>query len=71
VILDELVVGEFRQESKAALLRIIDGLIAQGAKGIILGCTEIPLLIKDGDCSVPMFDTTRIHAQAAVEMALA
>jgi aspartate racemase len=71
VIYDELVAGELRQESKAALLQIIDGLIARGAKGIILGCTEIPLLIKDGDCSVPIFDTTRIHARAAAEMALA
>ena len=71
VIFDELVAGELRQESKADLLRIIDGLIARGAKGIILGCTEIPLLIKGGDCSIPIFDTTRIHARAAAEMALA
>ncbi|MGO9412157.1 MAG: aspartate/glutamate racemase family protein [Spirochaetia bacterium] len=70
VIYDELVAGELRQESKAALVRIIDGLIARGAQGIILGCTEIPLLIKDGDCAVPVFDTTRIHALAAVELAL-
>jgi len=71
VIFEELVAGQLRPESKVVLLRIIDRLIARGVKGIILGCTEIPLLIKEGDCSVPVFDTTRIHAQAAVEMALA
>jgi aspartate racemase len=70
IIYDELVAGELLQESKATILRIIDGLVRQGAKGIILGCTEIPLLIKDGDCSVPVFDTTRIHALAAVDLAL-
>jgi aspartate racemase len=71
VIYDELVVGELRQESRAVFLRIIDGLVARGAQGIVLGCTEIPLLIKEGDCPVPVFDTTRLHAQAAVDMALA
>jgi len=70
IIYDELVAGELLQESKATILRIIDGLVRRGAKGIILGCTEIPLLIKDGDCSVPVFDTTRIHALAAVDLAL-
>jgi aspartate racemase len=70
VIYEELVAGELRQESKAAFLQIIDGLISRGAQGIILGCTEIPLLVKDGDCSVPVFDTTRIHALAAVDLAL-
>jgi amino-acid racemase len=70
VIYDELVAGERRQESRAELLRIIDGLVSRGAQGIILGCTELPLLIKDGDCSVPVFDTTRIHALAAVDLAL-
>ncbi len=70
VIYDELVAGELRQESKTVFLQIIDGLISRGAQGIILGCTEIPLLVKDGDCSVPVFDTTRIHALAAVDLAL-
>jgi aspartate racemase len=50
--------------------RIIANLIQQGAEGIILGCTEIGLLVKDEDSRVPLFDTTSIHAQAAVEMAL-
>jgi aspartate racemase len=53
------------------MLRIIDDLVMRGAKGIILGCTEIPLLVKEGDCSVPVFDTMRIHGLAAVEFALA
>ncbi len=71
VIYEELVVGEIRQESREAFVRIIDGLVGQGCEGIVLGCTEIGLLIKDGDCAVPLFDTTRIHALAAVDMALA
>ncbi len=45
-------------------------LVSKGAQGIILGCTEIGLLVGDGDCTVPLFDTTRIHAIAAVEKAL-
>ena len=71
VIYDELVAGELRRESKTAFLRIIDGLVSRGAQGIILGCTEIPLLIKEEDCPVPVFDTTRLHALAAVDLALA
>jgi aspartate racemase len=70
VIYDELVKGVIRQVSKAQYLEIIDGLVRQGAEGVILGCTEIGLLVKDGDCRAPLFDTTRIHAEAAVEFAL-
>jgi aspartate racemase len=70
VIYDELVLGAVRPESKQVYLRIIDDLVAAGAEGIILGCTEIGLLVQDGDCRVPLFDTTRIHAEAAVELAL-
>jgi aspartate racemase len=71
VIFDELVVGEIRQDSRKKYLDIIQHLIDGGAGGIILGCTEIGLLIRDGDCREPLFDTTRIHAAAAVEYALA
>ncbi len=71
VIYDELVVGEIRQESKERYLNIIQQLVDGGAEGIILGCTEIGLLVHQGDCRVPLFDTTRIHAVAAVEYALA
>ena len=71
VIYDELVVGETQQTSKERYLEIIEHLIGDGAQGVILGCTEIGLLIHEGDCRVPLFDTTRIHAEAAVEYALA
>lgn len=70
VIYEELVLGKIIPESKAEYLRIIESLAAQGAEAIILGCTEIGLLVKDEDCRLPLFDTTRIHALAAVEMAL-
>lgn len=70
VIYDELVLGEIRQESREKYKRIIDKLITVGAQGIILGCTEIGLLVKKDDSKVPLFDTTTIHAVAAVEFAL-
>jgi aspartate racemase len=70
IIYEELVHGIIRDESKQEYLRIINGLIGQGAQGIILGCTEIPLLIKQSDCNVPVFDTTTIHALRSVEIAL-
>jgi aspartate racemase len=71
VIFEELVLGRIVPASKAEYLRIIDNLVQSGAEGIILGCTEIGLLVAQGDCRVPLFDTTRIHALAAVERALA
>lgn len=67
---DELGRGVLNPETKKQYLAIIQGLLDQGAEGIILGCTEIPLLIKAEDLSVPVFDTTKIHAQAAVDFAL-
>ena len=70
VIYDELVLGKIRPASKAEYLRIIAGLAQAGAEGIILGCTEIGLLISQADSRLPLFDTTRIHALAAVEYAL-
>lgn len=71
VIYEELVLGEVRPASKAHYLRVIEALVQAGAEGVILGCTEIGMLIGAGDCAVPLFDTTRIHAVAAVEYALA
>jgi len=71
VIYDELVAGQISPASKKEYLRIISQLVEQGASGIILGCTEIGLLVKDGDSPVPLFDTTLIHAIAAVDYALA
>jgi aspartate racemase len=70
IIYDELVVGRILPESKAAYRRIIDNLVSAGAQGIILGCTEIGLLVKPEDSPVPVYDTTRIHAEAAVDLAL-
>ena len=71
VIYDELVVGEIRPASRVRYIEIIERLIQEGAEGIILGCTEIGLLVHADDCQAPLFDTTRIHALAAVEYALA
>ena len=70
IIYEELCVGILRPESKEHLSRIIDQLVQAGAQGIILGCTELGLLISDPEGSVPVFDTTRIHALAAVATAL-
>ncbi len=70
IIYEELVFGVIKESSKKEFLQIIDNLIQQGAGGVILGCTEIPLLIKQEDVSVPIFDTTTIHALAAVDFML-
>ena len=70
VIYDELVLGEIKQHSKEQYVGIIERMIDQGVEGVILGCTEIGLLIHEQDSRVPLFDTTRIHAEAAVEYAL-
>lgn len=67
VIYTELAKGELNPESKQKYVQIIDQLIKDGAEGIILGCTEIPLLIKPEDVPVPIFDTTKIHAQAGFD----
>lgn len=71
VIDTELVKGLILPESKSRFLKIIDDLRTKGAEGVILGCTEIPLLIKQEDTSLPIFDTTRIHSLAAVDFAVA
>jgi aspartate racemase len=69
-IYNEFSKGVFLPETKQQYLRIIDLLIKRGAGGIILGCTEIPILIKQEDCPVPVFDTGLIHSIAAVDFAL-
>jgi aspartate racemase len=69
-ITDELLKGIFKEESKAGFLQIMNRLHSQGAEGIVLGCTEIPLLIKQQDTELPLFDTLRIHSLAAVDFAL-
>jgi len=70
VIQTELVRGRFLEPSRAAYRAVMAKLVEQGAQGIILGCTEIPLLISQADATVPVFDTTALHATAAVDMAL-
>ena len=70
VIYDELVHGVVRDESRAEYRRIIDRMVAGGAEGVILGCTEIELLIRQEDVTVPAFPTTALHVQAAVDFAL-
>jgi len=71
VIFDELCAGKIYNESRERFVQIINRLVDEdGAQGVILGCTEIPLLIKQKDVEVPIFDTMTIHAEAAVKYAL-
>ena len=70
VIYEELCKGKIESSSRQAYIEIIGRLINGGAEGVILGCTEIPLLIRQQDVDVPVFDTTALHAEAAVDMAL-
>jgi aspartate racemase len=70
VIYDELVAGRIRNESRARLVAVIRRLAERGAQGIILGCTEIPMLVNDKDAGMRLFDTTAIHADAALSYAL-
>ena len=70
IIYRELAQGVVREGSRQAYVEVIRGLKRRGAQGVILGCTEIPLLIKAADSPIPVFDTTALHAAAAVEFAL-
>lgn len=70
IIYDELVVGVIRPESRSRYLAVIDDLLQGGCEGVILGCTEIGLLVQPEHVSAPVFDTTRLHALAAVDEAL-
>ncbi|MGG4046244.1 aspartate/glutamate racemase family protein [Paenibacillus favisporus] len=70
IIYEELCLGKIHQESRDYYKKVIQGLIESGAEGIILGCTEIGLLVKPEDAEVPLFDTTYIHACEAVNMSL-
>lgn len=71
VIYEELCLGQINPASRLAYQQIIAGLVAQGAEGVILGCTEIGLLVQPDDAAVPLFDTTAIHARTAAEWMLA
>ncbi len=70
IIYNELCQGQIKQPSKEQYIKILEKLKSNGAEGVILGCTEIPLLIKQEDVSIPIFDTTKIHAEMAVDYAL-
>lgn len=70
VIFQELCLGILKEGSRSRFTQIIESLSDKGAEAVILGCTEIPLLIHQEDVSIPLFDTTQIHAEAAVEYAL-
>ena len=70
IIYEELVYGQIIEESKEIFKTIISNLKKDGAEGVILGCTEIPLLISESDLTIPVFDTTKIHAEKAVEWLL-
>lgn len=71
IIYGELIKGVIRPESRAVYLAVIDRLAAAGAEAVILGCTEIGLLIEQRDTAIPLFDTTRLHAIAALDRAMA
>jgi aspartate racemase len=70
VIFEELAMGEVKESSRAACRKIIAELVERGAQGIVLGCTELMLLLSDADSSVPLFDTTAIHVEAALQFSL-
>jgi aspartate racemase len=70
IIYSELCEGKIKASSRRVCAGIISKLVNKGAEGIVLGCTELPLLIKPGDTDAPIFDTTRLHAEAAASLAL-
>jgi aspartate racemase len=70
VIYDELVAGQIRDESRRGLIAVIRSLAERGAQGVILGCTEIPMLVNETDAGMRLFDTTAIHAEAALRYAV-
>ncbi len=71
ILYDELCLGAIKDASREVFRKIIARLEARGAQGIVLGCTEIPLIVKQTDYALPLFDTTDLHARAAVDLALA
>jgi len=70
IIFKELIMGKFEENSKMEYCNIIESLAQNGAEGVILGCTEIPMLVKPEDTAVKLFDTTAIHAAKIVDVAL-
>jgi aspartate racemase len=69
IIYDELCLGLVREESRAAYRAVVQRLVAQGVEGVVLGCTEIELLLGEDDVDVPVFPTTRLHVEAVVAAA--
>ena len=70
IIYQELVQGKIKSASREKVISIIEALKNSGAEGVILGCTELPLLISEKDASIPVFDTTKIHAEKAMAWAI-
>jgi aspartate racemase len=70
ILYNELCLGEIRQLSREKFQSIIQNLVQRGAQGVVLGCTEIPLIVRQEDYKIPLYDTTSLHALAAVEFAL-
>jgi aspartate racemase len=70
ILYSELCLGDIKELSKGKFKNIIQNLVDRGAQGVILGCTEIPLIVSQVDYAIPVYDTTRLHAQAAVDFAL-
>ncbi len=70
IIQKELALGIFKAKSKLFILGQIEELRRRGAQGIVLGCTEFPLIIKSGEIALPVFDTTQLHSQMAVDFIL-
>ncbi len=70
ILYSELCLGEIKEKSKDKFKEAIQNLVVQGAQGVILGCTEIPLIVRQKDYTIPLYDTTTLHAQAAVDFAL-
>jgi len=71
IIFEEFARGQFLEPARRHFRRVMAELVEQGAQGIVLGCTELPLLLKPEDCAVPIFDTTALHTMAVVDLALA
>lgn len=70
ILYNELCLGEIKELSKGKFQSIIQNLVQRGAQGVILGCTEIPLIVRQEDYEIPLYDTTALHARAAVDFAL-
>jgi aspartate racemase len=70
ILYNELCLGEIKELSKGKFQSIIQNLVKRGAQGVILGCTEIPLILSQEDAEIPLYDTTALHARAAVDFAL-